>query len=60
MFTYEILILRKDGQRLVIEARLVGDHAAVRRAQTLATDEDRIEVWRGQNCVYSTLDALVQ
>ena len=57
MNDYEIRILKEDGQQLVIEVRLMGDHAAVRRANTLATDTDRVEVWRGMTCVYSTLES---
>lgn len=57
MNDYEIRILKESGQQLVIEVRLMGDHAAVRRARTLATDTDRLEVWRGMTCVYSTLEA---
>jgi len=53
-----IRILKEDGQQLVIEVRLMGDHAAIRRATTLATDTDRVEVWRGMTCVYSTLETL--
>ena len=55
---YEIRILKEDGQQLVIEVRLMGDHAAIRRANTLATDTDRVEVWRGMTCVYSTWETL--
>jgi hypothetical protein len=58
MNDYEIRILQEDGQQLVIEVRLMGDHAAVRRATTLATDTDRVEVWRGMTCVYSTVESL--
>ena len=58
MTDYEIRILRQDGQQLVIEVRLMGDHAAIRRARTLATDSDRLEVWRGMTCVYSTAESL--
>lgn len=58
MNDYEIRILKDDGQQLVIEVRLMGDHAAIRRARTLATDTDRLEVWRGMTCVYSTVESL--
>jgi hypothetical protein len=51
---YEIHITRKDGQTLVIESRLMGDHAAVRRAQTLAMPGDLVEVWRGTVCVFES------
>ena len=56
MNQYEIRILKENGQQLVIEVRLMGDHAAIRRARTLATDTDRVEVWRGMTCVYSTAE----
>jgi len=58
MNDYEIRILKEGGQQLVIEVRLMGDHAAIRRARTLAIDTDRVEVWRGMTCVYSTADSL--
>ena len=58
MDDYEIRILKEDGQQLVVEVRLMGDHAAIRRARTLATDSDGVEVWRGMTCVYSTLESL--
>ena len=58
MTDYEIRILRQDGQQLVIEVRLMGDHAAIRRARTLTTDTDRVEVWRGMTCVYSTVESV--
>jgi hypothetical protein len=54
MKLYAIRIFREDGQELTVEARLIGDHAAVRRAEALATRDDRFEVWRGMQCVYST------
>ena len=54
MTNYEIRILRNDGQILVIEIRLMGDHAARRRAQTLAMKGDSVEVWRGMTCIYET------
>jgi hypothetical protein len=54
MNDYEIRIVRaSDNSQLVITAKLLGDHAAVRRAQMLAGDSDAVEVWRGMNCVYS-------
>jgi len=55
---YEIRILKEDGQQLVVEVRLMGDHAAIRRARTLATDADQLEVWRGMTCVYSTSESV--
>ncbi len=51
---YEIRIVRQDGQVLVIECRLLGDHAAIRRARTLAIAGDQVEVWRGMVCIFET------
>ncbi len=53
--SYEIRIVRQDGQVLVIESRLMGDHAAVRRARTLAIAGDQVEVWRGMVCIFETV-----
>jgi len=53
---YNIRIKRKDGQTLLIQSRFMGDHAAVRRAQTLAMPGDLIEVWRGTVCVYDPVE----
>jgi hypothetical protein len=56
MTSYEIRILRKsDNAQLLVSAKLMGDHAAVRRARLLAVDGDLVEVWRGMTCIYSTL-----
>lgn len=55
MTAYEIRILRGDRAHLVVTAKLMGDHAAVRRARMLAAASDLVEVWRGMTCVYSTV-----
>ena len=56
MTRYEIRIVRKsDTAQLLLDANLMGDHAAVRRAQLLARDGDLVEVWRGMTCIYSTI-----
>jgi len=53
---YEIRIVRKsDTAQLLLDANLMGDHAAVRRAQLLARDGDLVEVWRDMTCIYSTI-----
>jgi hypothetical protein len=50
---YEIRILRKKTHAPVIYAcAQASDHAAVRRAQSLCREGDRVEVWRGLDCVY--------
>ena len=54
MDTYEIRIVRKGIKSPdIYSGSHVSDHAAVRRAQTLAASDDFIEVWRGAICVYS-------
>ena len=54
--SYEIRIVRKsDSAQLIVNAKLMGDHAAVRRAQMLAGGGDMVEVWRSMTCVYSTV-----
>lgn len=59
MNDYEIRIVRIDDKsQIVVTAKLMGDHAAVRRAQMLAGVADLVEVWRGMRCVYSTMTAL--
>jgi len=56
MHEYEIRIVRNcDRTQIVITAKLLGDHAAVRRAHMLAGADDLVEVWRGMTCVYSTV-----
>lgn len=50
--SYEIRIVRSDGQMLVIPVSLMGDHAARRRAETLAMPGDYVEVWRDMACIY--------
>lgn len=53
---YEIRIVRKaDNTQMVVSAKLMGDHAAIRRAQFLAGENDRVEVRRGMTCIYSTV-----
>ena len=56
MMTYEIRILRSDGEILLMESKLTSDHAAIRRAQSLALPRDKVEVWREQVCVYGRAD----
>jgi hypothetical protein len=54
MTSYKILITRKDGRILVIESRFMGDHAAIRRARSLAMAGDQVEVRRGTVSVFET------
>ena len=55
MTNYQIRIMRKgDNNEFLFSTRLMGDHAAVRRAQLLVGEGDVVEVWRGMTCIYST------
>jgi hypothetical protein len=61
MNKYEIRILRcGDRSEIVVTATLLGDHAAVRRAQMLAGNSAPVEVWRGVTCVYSSVPKAVR
>ena len=54
MDAYEIRILRGEKAAPVILAcTQASDHAAIRRARSLARDGDLVEVWRGLDCVYT-------
>jgi hypothetical protein len=54
MNTYEIRIVHKDIKSPdIYSSSHISDHAAIRRAQNLATSDDLIEVWRGATCIYS-------
>jgi hypothetical protein len=59
MNTYEIRILRKGIKDIkspdIYSSSHISDHAAVRRAQSLAASDDIVEVWRGATCVYSRM-----
>lgn len=53
MNSYEIRIRRHDAAPTVFRSSHIGDHAAVRRALSLAGAGDGIEVWRGHACIYA-------
>jgi DNA-binding transcriptional regulator/RsmH inhibitor MraZ len=60
MNDYEIRIVSQiDNAQLVVSAKLLSNHAAIRRAKILAGEGDMVEVWRGMRCVYSTMRASV-
>jgi len=53
MNTYEIRIVHKDIKSPdIYSSSYISDHAAVRRAENLATNDDFIEVWHGKTRVY--------
>jgi len=54
MNSYEIRIQRRHGLAPdIFRSSHIGDHAAVRRAHSLARAGDGIEVWRGHACIYA-------
>lgn len=54
MENYEIRIVKKGHHPVIFASPHTSDFAAVRRAQALADEEDEVEVWREQTCLYST------
>jgi len=57
MLLYQIRILRAAGETILLENSYASDFAAVRRAQRAAEDDDRVEVWRGMDCIYSECES---
>lgn len=57
MENYEIRIVKKGNAPVIYACPQVSDHAAIRRAQSLAGPEDQVEVWRELSCVYATREA---
>ncbi len=57
MDNYEIRIVKKGkAGPFFYSAPQASDHAAVRRAQSLAADGDQVEVWRGLDCIFTTTE----
>jgi len=54
---YQIRILRAAGETVLLENSYASDFAAVRRAQRAAEDDDKVEVWRGMDCIYSEYES---
>ena len=57
MMSYQIRILRAAGETVLLENSYASDFAAVRRAQRAADEDDRVEVWRGMDCIYSEYES---
>jgi hypothetical protein len=51
MQDYEIRLVRKSGPT-VLSSRYISDYAALRSARLMAAPDDRIEIWRGRECIY--------
>lgn len=54
MENYEIRIVKSGRQPVILAGPHISDFAAVRRAQSLAKQDDEVEVWRELTCLYST------
>ncbi|MCU1483209.1 MAG: hypothetical protein JWQ19_3995 [Subtercola sp.] len=52
MENYKIRVTSRPGTTIVEERRLACDHAAVRHGQSLAHAGDKLEVWRGAECIF--------
>ncbi|MCP5412100.1 MAG: hypothetical protein H6924_08190 [Alphaproteobacteria bacterium] len=57
MENYEIRIVKKGHQPVIMAGHYASDFAAIRRAQALAKHDAEVEVWRGLTCLYSTCAA---
>lgn len=57
MMVYQIRILRAAGETVLLENSYASDFAAVRRAQRAADEDDKVEVWRGMDCIYSEYES---
>ena len=53
MQQYEIHIGKNDRHRRTYPCLQLNDHAAIRRAQSLARNFEAVEVWRAEVCVYA-------
>lgn len=52
---YEIHIGKGDSKRRTYPCLQLNDHAAIRRAQSLAKNFEAVEVWRAEVCVYARM-----
>ena len=53
MWDYEIRIVKKDKGSIIYVGPQASDGSAVRQAQAFSREEDRVEVWRDDVCLYS-------
>ena len=53
MQQYEIHIGKDAKERRTYPCLQVSDHAAIRRAVSLARNFEEVEVWRAEVCVYA-------
>ena len=53
MQDYEIRIVKKNHSPIVFMGPQTNDRSAIRQAMALSQDEDGVEVWRDDICLYS-------
>ena len=54
MQLYQTRLTTQGALSFVAGKKYIDDFAAIRSAQLLSNDGDRIEVWRGDTCVYAS------
>ena len=52
MQAFKIRIRDQQGSEVAHDALLMNDFAAIRRAQAMASPDDRVEVWRDAICIF--------
>ena len=54
MPSYQIHVLSKhNDHKVLISVELLNDYAAMRRADGLASEYARVELWRSGSCIYA-------
>ncbi len=53
MGVYEIRTVKDGRHPFICACTHASDHAAIRRAQSLTDENDKVEVWRGLDCIYA-------
>lgn len=53
MQPYEIRVVHDGDPVRIYPSLQINDYAAIRRARRIAAEQDKIEVWRGEVCVFA-------
>ena len=53
MGDYQIRIIGTNGQSIAYSCHCISAFAAVRRAKSIASPGDAVEVWAGMECVFN-------
>jgi hypothetical protein len=60
MCSYEIRLSSSDcATPVLIRVRRASDYAAIRNAHSIAKNGDSIEVWRGEECIYTNMQRTI-